>query len=75
MLSGIAQVNLFLSKVRTITNEKFVHVPGDSIICGSGGGEIQIYDLNTPDPKIKWRLLKESGIHSMALGQHHLLTW
>jgi hypothetical protein len=49
MLSGIAQVNLFLSKFLIISNANFFDVPGDSIIRGSMGGEMQNHDLNTPD--------------------------
>ncbi|XP_046446619.1 WD repeat-containing protein slp1-like isoform X2 [Daphnia pulex] len=37
------------------------------------GGEIQILDLKSPI-HIKWRMFSESGIHSIALGQDHLLT-
>jgi hypothetical protein len=75
MLSGIAQVNfLLLSKFRTITrpNAKFVDVLGDSIICGSLGGEIQIRDLNTPDSQIMFAAFR---IRSIALEQDQLLTW
>ncbi|XP_046643660.1 anaphase-promoting complex subunit cdc20-like isoform X2 [Daphnia pulicaria] len=46
---------------------------GDSVISGSMGGEIQILDLKSPI-HIKWRMFSESGIHSIALGQDHLLT-
>jgi hypothetical protein len=61
MLSRIAQVNfLLLSKFRTITNAKFVDVLGDSIICGSLDGEIQIRDLNTPDSQIMFAGLQPS---------------
>lgn len=68
----------FVSKFRTITNAKFVDVPGNSIICGSMGGEIQIRDLNTPDSLIKWRMSLYFGVESILhfeLGQDHLLTW
>ncbi|EFX63742.1 hypothetical protein DAPPUDRAFT_118892 [Daphnia pulex] len=82
LVDGVYVYNETYKKTEVCINDArdpFCHViwnsTGDSIICGSGGGEIQIYDLNnTPDPKIKWRLLKESGTCSMALGQHHLLT-
>jgi hypothetical protein len=40
---------LFLSKFLIISNANFFDVPGDSIIRGSMGGEMQNHDLNTPD--------------------------
>jgi hypothetical protein len=61
-------------QILTIYNANFFDIPGDSVISGSMGGEIQILDLKSPI-HIKWRMFSESGIHSIALGQDHLLTW
>ncbi|XP_046633816.1 protein FIZZY-RELATED 3-like [Daphnia pulicaria] len=47
---------------------------GESVVCGKAGGEIHIRDLRTSLRQIKWQMLSNHAIRSIALEQDQLLT-